>query len=352
MNAQVPQRFEGVFTEEHETLVAEVRDEWTERGLSTEPVDRSAAERAVREAYTAMGFEPPGRIVWAGSPAGCLRACVDDTPGRPWSPDTPSSPEFVSGLRRELRRRHRSNPWRELEDQLARRLRDELGAEMWDELRSQIGSRIREPLWNRFRVRLRGHVLSRLDARFPSLLCGHLGGVQDIWRDAYWTALYTCALRVTRMRDERLEAFVAATRHAGWWIPSADGVILSGRPTVLRRDERERLHSATGPAMSWPDGYALHAWHGTPVPEWVIQDPAPEAIRAEDDPEIRRCAIESFGWERFAAESGMPLVAEIEDPHGSGSRLALYDLPEQLLDEPLQVLVTTDVAAPSVYLVR
>ncbi|MEV0968365.1 DUF6745 domain-containing protein [Microtetraspora glauca] len=342
--------FTGVFTEEHETLVAGVCDEWTESGLSTEPVDRRAAEQAVREAYTASRLEPPGRIVWAGSPAGCLRACLDDdTLGRPRLAETPS-PELVSGLRRELRRRYRSNPWRELEDQLARRLHDELGAELWDELRTQIGSRIREPLWNRLRVRLRGHVLSRLSAQ-PSVLCGHLGGVQDIWRDAHWMALYTCALQIAKMRDGRLETLVDATRRLGWWIPSGDGVILSERPTVLRRDELERLHCATGPALSWRDGYALHAWHGTPVPEWVVKGPTREAIRDEDDPEIRRCAIESFGWERYIRESGLPLVAEIEDPRDPGSRLALYDLPEHVLDERLRVLVTPDVQAGNVYLV-
>ncbi|GLW22996.1 hypothetical protein Mame01_30390 [Microbispora amethystogenes] len=350
MDAQVSP-FTGVFTVEHEALVAEVRDEWAERALSTRPADRSAAERAVREAYTAMRLEPPRSVVWADSPAGCLRACVGDGPDRP-GPTDAFSPELALRLRRELRRRYESNPWRELEDRLVSRLHDALGPELWDELRSQIGSRIRERLWNRFGVRLRGHVLSRLSDQLPFLLGGHLGGVQDVWRDAYRIALYTCAFLIAQGRpDEGLEALSDVTRRVGWWIPSRDGVILSDRPGVLLRDELERLHSATGPALSWPDGYALHAWHGTPVPEWVITNPTPEAIRAEDDPETRRCAIESFGWERYIAEVGMPLVAEIEDPRDPGSKLALYDLPEDIFDEPLRVLVTTDAQARRVYLV-
>ncbi|MBO4270878.1 DUF6745 domain-containing protein [Microbispora triticiradicis] len=341
--------FTGVFTEEHEALVAEVRDEWAESALSTRPADRSAAERAVREAYTAMRLEPPRSVVWADSPAGCLRACLGDGPDRP-GPTDAFSPELALRLGRELRRRYESNPWRELEDRLVSRLHDALGPELWDELRSRIGSRIREPLWNRFGVRLRGHVLSRLSDQLPSLLGGHLGGVQDVWRDAYRMALYTCALRTAGMRDERLEAFAEVTRHLGWWIPSRDGVIVSERPEVLLRDELERLHCASGPALSWPDGFALHAWHGTPVPGWVVVDPTPEAIGAEGDPEIRRCAIESFGWERYIAEVGLPLVAEIEDPRVPGSKLALYDLPEHVFDEPLRVLVTTDAQARNVYL--
>lgn len=351
MNAQVSP-FTGVFTEEHEALVAEVRDEWAQSALSTVPADRSAAEQAVREAYTAMWLEPPRNVVWADSPAGCLRACVGDGAlDRPGFTEPPS-PELASRLRDELRRRYQSNPWRDLEERLGSRLHDELGPELWDELRARIGSRIREPLWDRFGVRLRGHVLSRLSDRLPPVLGGHLGGVQDIWRDAYWIALYTCAFRIVKGRpDERLQALADATRRVGWWIPSRDGVILSERPALLLRDEQERLHCATGPALSWPDGYALYAWHGTPVPEWVIMDPTPEAIRAEDDPETRRCAIESFGWERYISEVRMPLVAEIEDPRNPGSRLALYDLPEHVFDEPLRVMVTTDLQARRVYLV-
>ncbi|MBO4271859.1 DUF6745 domain-containing protein [Microbispora triticiradicis] len=341
--------FAGVFTEEHEALVAAVCDEWTDSGLSTEPVDRRAAERAVGEAYRTMGLEPPRSVVWAGSPAGCLRACVDDE-SLDRRGSAAFSPELVCGVRGELRRRYRSNPWTGLEDRLESRLRDAFGPGVWEELRSQIACRIREPLWERFGVRLRGHVLSGLSDRVSPLPGGDLGGVQDVWRDAYRMALYTCAVRMAGMRDERLEALAEVTRHLGWWVPSRDGVIVSERPEVLLRDELERLHCASGPALSWPDGFALHAWHGTPVPGWVVTDPTPEAIGAEGDPEIRRCAIESFGWERYIAEVGLPLVAEIEDPRVPGSKLALYDLPEHVFDEPLRVLVTTDAQARNVYL--
>ncbi|MFG1876242.1 DUF6745 domain-containing protein [Sphaerisporangium sp. NPDC049003] len=349
MNAQASQAFAGAFTEEHEAVVAEVRDEWRRSGLSTDPPDRGAAEQAVREAYAAASLEPPRRVVWAGSPAGCLRACVDDETID--QPRLTPAPELESRLRGELRRRYRSHPWSELEDRLEGRLRGELGTGLWDELRSEISSRIREPLLNQLRVQLRGHVLSRLGHRLPSVLYGCLSGVQDIWRDAYWMALYTCALRIAGMRpDERLETLVRATRHLGWWIPSGEAVIVSERPAVLHRDELSRLHCATGPALSWPDGYALHAWHGTPVPAWVVEDPTPEAIKAEADPETRRCAIESFGWERYITEAGMPLVTETEDPRPAVSRPTLSDVRGHVLDEPLRALVTAEAHAGGMYL--
>ena len=39
-------------------------------------------------------------------------------------------------------------------------------------------------------------------------------------------------------------------------------------------------------------------------PGWVIAAPSVEAITAEENVEVRRCAIESLGWDRFIAEQG------------------------------------------------
>jgi hypothetical protein len=41
---------------------------WTAIGLSTEPADRPAAERAIALCYTLAGLEPPKTIIWCGSP--------------------------------------------------------------------------------------------------------------------------------------------------------------------------------------------------------------------------------------------------------------------------------------------
>jgi hypothetical protein len=50
----------------------------------------------------------------------------------------------------------------------------------------------------------------------------------------------------------------------------------------------------------FPDGWAVHSWHGTRVPSWVIDGPTVERIAAERNVEVRRCAIERIGWTAFA----------------------------------------------------
>ncbi|WP_424530280.1 DUF6745 domain-containing protein [Sphaerisporangium viridialbum] len=315
--------FDGTLTVEHEALVAAVGDQWLRVGISTAPVDRDRAEEAVRGVYRAVGLEPPRRMVWAGSPLGAFSAAA---PSRPIDPDRFP---FEDRLRADVEQRL-----------LAR-----LGAGLWDRLRGQLRSLLWDQLWNRLRGQLRGQVLGRLRDRISSEPCFYVWGALGVWGDAYWIALYTCALRVALLdADERLDALAEVTRLVGWWFPLDGTAVLCERPLLVRRDRDHRLHCATGPALAWPDGDALYAWHGTRVPAWVVTAPTADAVHAEDDPEVRRCAIESLGWDRYVADAGLALVAEAEEPRDPGRVLALYEVPERILGEPARVLLHT--AAP------
>lgn len=85
------------------------------------------------------------------------------------------------------------------------------------------------------------------------------------------------------------------------WDPAPAGEL----PTVR--------HNPTGPAIEFSDGTGLYYWHGTPVPEWVINDghemlegmtPAQmdnkriELALAHNNAEIRRCALEKVGFDK------------------------------------------------------
>ena len=67
-------------TDEQIARYPEFVERWTKIGLSTEPADRPAAERAIAIMYRAAGLEPPRKIVWCGSPLsqGIVRAIIVD----------------------------------------------------------------------------------------------------------------------------------------------------------------------------------------------------------------------------------------------------------------------------------
>lgn len=117
--------------------------------------------------------------------------------------------------------------------------------------------------------------------------------------------------RSGRRRREIIQRRLDLAASAGpWW--ALDGLaIISERPVAVSTDPRGRLHSETGPAIAWPDGDTIWAWHGVAVPNWVVTDPdwiSVDAIQREGNVEVRRVMVERMGWERVVGEGGAQKV--------------------------------------------
>ena len=122
-------------------------------------------------------------------------------------------------------------------------------------------------------------------------------------------------------------------------------VVLTDRPTVIARDGQGRLHSQTGPALAYSDGWTIHAVHGVRVPAEVIEHP--EAITVDriltaPNTEVRRTMIDLRGWDWFTAAAGLRLVDTADDPGNPGETITLWDLPEQVYDEAVRVVLVTN----------
>jgi hypothetical protein len=181
------------------------------------------------------------------------------------------------------------------------------------------------------------------------------------WSDAYWLAFYDCALPIAGLlTSSKLAALAHAVTELGYWIPTRGAVIMSGRPARLCRDANGALHSADGPALAYQDGWGFWAWHGRRVPQWVVEQPTVDAIAQEPNVEIRRCAIESLGWDRFTEAAGLVPVgvvpgtskssaqlctARVPDPGNPGQHLVLYDVPDRLWGSRVRLLMCTNGSA-------
>ena len=112
----------------------------------------------------------------------------------------------------------------------------------------------------------------------------------------------------------------------------------SDRPTEIHRDPQGNSHRDDGPAIVYADGWTLNLWHGVSVPDDFFAWDLDRAL-AEDNAEVRRCAIERIGWEQVTDR--LTLVAAAPDPGNPGHDIALYDLPAelQLYDDRARLLV-------------
>ncbi|MCB5179052.1 DUF6745 domain-containing protein [Streptomyces antimicrobicus] len=281
-------------------------DMWRAAVADTAAAHRADAEAGVRLAYRAAGLAEPEQIVWAQSPRAAL--CL-------LGPD--EGPCGTRARGRSVREAVRSAPWAAER----KRLQEQLGPQGWAQRWHATGGR----LWDstqRLVDRIRAGLVEELaedrteEAELRLLLLDAVLGQHD----APWLSVFDTG------DGTPLHGPATVARSAGWWWPYERAAVICERPAELHRDEAGRLDRGDGPALAFPDGFALHAWRGMPVPAAFLAELAtltPERIRDEENAELRRVMLEHYGYERYLHESGAEPVHR--DETGVLWRISLPD---------------------------
>ena len=270
-------------------------ERWTQVGLSTDPADRPRAEAAIRESYRCAGLELPRSIVWCGSPLsqGLTRAIILDK-------------KLIKGVGDSVWASVRASVWASVRDSV----RDSVGDSAWDSVRDSVRASVRDSVRDSVGDSVRDSV-------------GDSVGGQH---DAPWLSFYSyfrevCALE---SQTDKLRGLFELSQSAGWALPHQSICWVSERHNVLARDDRGRLHSISGPACAYPDGWAIYAIHGVRVPSDVVENPeslTKDRILTEPNAEIRRVMIERIGNEKFLSIAGARAIHE--DQRGKLFRIEL-----------------------------
>jgi hypothetical protein len=306
-----------------DTALAARADGWLALGLTVAPADRPDAEAGVRQAYELAGLAPPERIEWHGSPTAGARAAqalID-------------SGEAGAAVRGQVRTR----PWAQARADLVARLGPARWAEHWAAAGARTWQLLTDRVVTPLRARVEADISSEVDGAAASLVAGAAARIRLLdavygQHDGAWLAAFDDV--------PALAGLARIARSAGWWWPYERVAILTERPTALHRDNIGRLHQGDGPALSYPDGWALYAWRGMPIPPRVARELPSltvQRIQEEQNAEIRRVMLEFFGFDRYLRESGAKEVSR--DSYGVLWRLELPD------DEPL-VMVEVINATP------
>lgn len=267
---------------------------WREVAAATGPADRPAAEAGVRLAYRLAGLPEPERVVWAGSPregaALAARLTADGKAGR------------------SVREAVRTRPWAAVRERVLDRLGPAgwaghwalTGAQLWDGA-TTLTERIRTGVVEASAAEEAGGEQAVRLVLLDAVLGQH---------DAAWLAAFD-----GQDGADTLDGIVAVARAAGWWWPYEKTAVVCERPVELHRDEAGRLDRGDGPALAFPDGFALYAWRGMPVPAEFLAELAgltPARIREEENAELRRVMLEHYGYDRYLEESGAEPVQRDE----------------------------------------
>ena len=341
------------------------REEYLRWGLSTAPAGKRAAEAAIRALWARARKTTPPPITWCASPMTAevllnllsnpqLRASLgaslwtslgDSLRASLW---TSLGTSLEASLGDSLRDSLRDSLWDSLGDSLrdllGASLRDSLGDSLGtslgdslgtslrdslgDSLEASLGDSLRDSLWASLRASLGDSLRDSLWASLRASLGDSLRASGKLkyhatwfWgqSDLYWIAFYRFCEKIGVKYNAEdatlLRAHERLARNCGWVYFFEKRIFACDRPDRIEMSGTQ-LHSATGPAIRFRDGYGVWALHGVRVPRDVVETDG-EKMDA--------------GWlrEHFLAEKNAQVRAEIARKVGAGllcSRLGAREI--------------------------
>ena len=300
-------------TPDQQAKLSEWTKRWIEIGLSTDPADFDSATEAALRGY---------KLANHGRPMVILRM------GSPYAATVGGAIAWVL-----LRKIFGSN--------VDAKVRDQVRNQVGEQVRAQVVAQVRDQVWDQ--------VWDQFDDQTGEIYRAVQDGRSNYGHDALWGTSF--AAWVSFLRDvcdwsdpilEKFDVLETIVKSCGWTWWHHNVLAISDRPRIINRDERGRLHSLNGPAISYPDGWAIHAVHGVRVPAWIIEKPDQitiAAIDGETNAEIRRIMLERFGVARYVRESGARVLDECSADHPIiGLRTARLYRKHIADDEPIVML--------------
>ncbi len=292
---------------EQKALLDGHRKRWAGIRLSTAPADREMAAQGVALAYRAAGYAAPKQIVWCAGPiemAALWAQASSDHAG----------PNLKAAIADQVRGRAAAAIQRQVSGGVLSAADDPGASTIFDTASDTARDAVTHASRNlRFASGERRWWLFWLNGR-PRL---HLDDGGCYPRGFAWLELHDYFRIACGLEDETepLLGLLLIAAHADWIIPHKHICWISEPPAILKSDDRGRLHSASGPALRYRDGWSAYAWKGVKVPSGIIE--CPEHITCSDidratDIHIRRCMIERLTPERFVECGAAYRVSEDE----------------------------------------
>jgi len=162
--------------------------------------------------------------------------------------------------------------------------------------------------------------------------------------DVSWISFYAYFQEIVGVKNcDILDGLKELSKYSGWVSVYEDVVIFQDRPEYIKMDERNLLHSETGPSIHYRDGLSVYSWHGIRIPsDWIenkLSSLTPAIAITWPNIEQRRAACEILGWARILRELNSVVIDNDYDPQ-IGTLLEV-DIPDIGKEKFLKVLCGT-----------
>jgi hypothetical protein len=321
----------GISAEDIERM-PEFIERWTSYGLSNESADRLKAEDGVRECYRTLGLSAPKLFIWCDSPLCGALAYLTLMALSNSAPERTAPGAYIGSrlwrLRDAVVGSIRAVIGGDLFGYVTRNLCDVVDRVVYDRVEAIVAAGVRGDFADGRWVRYRDIVRGILDIEVPDAVWAEVqarvAGDKSLTRVgvveglpaqgmAGWLSLFDYSSAVCGVvGSEAASGWIQVGRSCGWWWPLERACLMTERHNRLILDSDAELHSQTGLAVAYPDGWGVCCWHGVQIPEWVVAEPekiTTESVLTAQNPGIRAAMVAQFGEDRFSRESGIRVLA-------------------------------------------
>jgi hypothetical protein len=231
----------------------------------------------------------------------------------------------------------------QVSDQVSGQVRDQVRNQVSNQVRGQVSNQVRGQVSGQVGDQVSGQVINQVSnqvrGQVSDQVSGQVGGYllnlseySDEWSDVYsfmyggtwgsfdagWLSFYDFFKEICSVECcNRLEPLMRFSENCGWAWLYADFAILTEKPTLISRNDRNALHCETGPALQYADGYSLYSLNGVRVTKQIIEtapdDFTKEMVLGEKNVDIRRELFRKIGINNFLKKIGGITIHKYKD---------------------------------------
>ena len=271
----------SVLSKEQEELIPVYRDKWLKIGLST---DRFSVERGKEISdyyYKNILGKPTVPVIVVDSPLAAwyavsiLSTCSHDqvenqVRGQVWN---------------QVRNQVSDQVWNQVRNQVENQVENQVSNKVWNQVRDQVENQV----WNQVSNKVSNYVHPYID--------GHLY--------AHYFSFYNYFSEVLSIKFPCQEKYdwYQSTCEIGHFYPLEHVCVISQKPIEYNFNSKKQLHSESGAAIKYADGFSVYSLNGIGVPEYLAVTPSGnlnlDFFMNEKNADIRTEFIRKYGIDRM-----------------------------------------------------
>jgi len=308
-------------TPEQEAMFPVWRDKWIDIGLKTGETDWETFGVYMPICYQKAGLEFPKKVIRVSSP-------------------------IVGAFASSIANKILKNKGKSVHDAVHGAVHDAVGGAVGGAVHDAVGGAVHGAVHDAVHDAVHGAVHDAVHdavhgAVHDAKLEWHfwLGGqfwVGGWWGSPAYVSFFTdvCKLKLNVDIQERATAYRKVCESVNYIWCNSEFVMVCARPTKILRNAQGRLHSDTGKAIEYPDGWGLYFLNGVRFDEKLFKEVTSKKMPFKDilaikDVDQRRQAMKYGSWSDFTESQNATKIDEFTklDINGEPVSYELWEFP-------------------------